>query len=168
MPQLMYEPAATLLKKADGWQEEEWIVTPKNDTDTVHALRAAGISGNGSAQSRTFSGQPYGFLRGNRLVKDIVLGLYDQALVGGTPTLQRVNGVKTGWSRKSVLADLLATRYAELWLPAQNGKWEIYNADQSVRGSYDTLKSAITDVIYDVIAHLSLNGNGGNHNADNG
>ena len=156
MPQLFTEPAVTLIKKADCWQEEEWIITPKKTSDTLHAFRASNTSGDGTKQDITKSKQYYGFVRGNRLVKDILLGLYDQSLVGGTATLHTENGVLTGWSSKSALADLLSARYATEWLPDEDDHWVIYEADgETALAVYDTLREAILAVIAELVRLLS-------------
>ena len=144
MPQLMCEPTATLLRAASSWNEEDWLITPKNASDAVRAYRAANTSGDGTAQDKTSSGPHFGFVRGNRLIKDILLGLYDQALVGGTPTLHTENGIRTGWSKKSALAELLCSGYQALWKPDENGKWVLFDADGvTVLQSFSSLYEAI-------------------------
>lgn len=155
MPQLMCEPTATLLRAASRWDEEDWLITPKNDSDTVRACRAANTSGDGTAQDKTATGQFFGFVRGNRLIKDILLGLYDQALVGGASTVKTENGVRTGWSPKSVLADLLCTRYEDLWTADKNGKWVLLKADgMTTEQSFDSLNEAVLYLIKRVVRAL--------------
>lgn len=158
MPQLMFEPSATLIGSADQWCDEDWVVTPKNNSDAVRAMRAAGTSGNGLAIDRTVTAAHYGFVHGNRLVKDVVLGLYNPALIGGTSTLQTVGGQTVGWSGKSALANLLCTLYADVWLPDQNGKWVFFAADGvTVERTFDTLHDAISAVIVRIVGLLARN-----------
>ena len=126
MAQLFFEPSATKIG------EDDWLVVPKNNQDTIDVISGTNHDGESTVVSGTYKGA----IRCSTLIKDVLLKMWGQP--------EMVNGVLTGHAHSEDIISDLCEEYSETWLPEED-KYLVKTEEGDQE--FDTLKEAMTFVV---------------------